>query len=43
MIGNHVELGRVVTFMKYLASAVSLTFLTKTEIENKLIFQHQIR
>ena len=35
---NHVKLGHVVTFMKYLASIVSLIFLAKTLIENKIRF-----
>ena len=35
---NHVKLGRAVTFMKYLASVVSLTFLPKTLIWNKITF-----
>ena len=35
---NHVKLGRAVTFMEYLASAVSLIFLTKTLISNKNAF-----
>ena len=35
---NHVKPGRVVTFMKYLASAVSLIFLPKTLIWNKITF-----
>lgn len=29
MILNQIKLGLIVTFMEYLASAVSLTFLTK--------------
>ena len=36
---NYVKLGRVVTFMKYLASAVSSIFLPKTLIWNKITFQ----
>ena len=32
---NRVKLGRAVTFMKYLARVVSLTFLPKTSIWNK--------
>ena len=35
---NHVELGRVVTFMKYLASEVSVIFLPETLIWNKSTF-----
>ena len=35
---NQVKLGRAVTFMKYLASAVSLIFLAKTMIWNKIMF-----
>ena len=35
---NHVKLGRAVTFMEYLASVVSLIFLTKTLISNKITF-----
>ena len=35
---NRVKLGRVVTFMKYLASVVSLIFLAKTLILNKITF-----
>ena len=35
---NRVKLGRAVTFMKYLASAVSLIFLPKTLIWNKITF-----
>ena len=31
MVLNHVKLGRAITFMKYLASVVSLTFLSKTD------------
>ena len=35
---NRLKLGRVVTFMKYLASVVSLIFLAKTLIWNKINF-----
>ena len=35
---NRVKLGRIVTFMKYLASVVSLTFLPKALIWNKIAF-----
>ena len=35
---NHVKLERAVTFMKYLASVVSLIFLPKTLIWNKTTF-----
>ena len=35
---NRVKLGRAVTFMKYLASLVSLIFLPKTLIWNKIMF-----
>ena len=35
---NRVKLGRAVTFMKYLASVVSLIFLPKTLIWNKITF-----
>ena len=35
---NRVKLGRTVTFMKYLASVVSLIFLPKTLIWNKITF-----
>ena len=35
---NCVKLGRAVTFMKYLASVVSLIFLAKTLIWNKITF-----
>ena len=38
MTSNCVKLGRAVTFMKYLASAVSLIFLAKTLIWNKITF-----
>ena len=33
-----IKLGRAVTFMKYLASVVSLIFLAKTLIWNKITF-----
>ena len=35
---NRVKLGRAVSFIKYLASVVSLIFLTKTLIWNKITF-----
>ena len=35
---NRLKLGRAVTFMKYLTSMVSLIFLAKTLIWNKIIF-----
>ena len=35
---NCVKIGRVVTFMKYLASVGSLIFLAKTLIWNKIMF-----
>ena len=35
---NRVKLGRVVTFIKYLASLVSLIFLALTLIWNKITF-----
>ena len=35
---NRVNLWRAVTFMTYLASAVSLIFLAKTLISNKITF-----
>ena len=35
---NRVKLGRAVTFMTYLASVVSLIFLPKTLIWNKITF-----
>ena len=35
---NCVKLGRVVTFMEYLARVVSLIFLAKTLIWNKITF-----
>ena len=38
MTSNCVKLGRAVTFMKYLASVVSLIFLAKTLIWNKITF-----
>ena len=38
MTVNRVKLGRTVTFMKYLASVVSLTFLPKALIWNKITF-----
>ena len=38
MILNRVKLGLEVTFMKYLASVVSLIFLPKTLIWNKITF-----
>ena len=38
MTPNCVKLGRVVTFMKHLASVVSLIFLAKTLIWNKITF-----
>ena len=36
---DRVKLGRAVTFMKYLASVVSLIFLLKTLICNKITFR----
>ena len=39
---NCVKLGRVGTFMKYLASVVSLIFLPKTLIWNNFNFGNQI-
>ena len=36
---NRVKLERAVTFMKYLASVVSLIFLPKTLIWNKITFR----
>ena len=36
MTHSRVKLGRAVTFMKFLASAVSLIFLPKTLIWNKI-------
>ena len=38
MTPNCLKLGRAVTFMKYLASVVSLIFLAKTLIWNKINF-----
>ena len=38
MTVNRIKLGRAVTFMKYLASVVSLIFLPKTLIWNKITF-----
>ena len=35
---NRVKLGRAVTFSKYLASVISLIFLTKNLIWNKITF-----
>ena len=35
---NHVKVVRAVTFMKYLANAVFLIFLSKTLISNKTAF-----
>ena len=35
---NRVKLGRTITFMKYLAIVVSLIFLPKTLIWNKITF-----
>ena len=35
---NRVKLGRAVTFVKYLASVVSLVFLALTLIWNKITF-----
>ena len=35
---NRVKLGRAVTFIKYLPSVVSLIFLAKTLIWNKITF-----
>ena len=35
---DRIKLGRAVTFMKYLASVVSLIFLAKTFIWNKITF-----
>ena len=35
---NRVKLGRAVTFMKYFAGVVSLIFLEKTLIWNKITF-----
>ena len=39
MTPNRVKLGRAVTFMKHLASVVSLIFLPKTLIWNKITFR----
>ena len=39
MTVNCVEIGHEVTFMKYLASVVSLIFLPKTLIWKKIMFQ----
>ena len=36
---NRVKLGRVVTFLKYIASVVSLIFLALTLIWNKITFR----
>ena len=36
MTRNRVKLGRAVTFMKYLTSVVSLIFIAKTVIRNKI-------
>ena len=36
MTRNRVKLGRAVTFMKYLTSVVSLIFIAKTVIWNKI-------
>ena len=38
MIFNRVKLGRAVTFMKYFASVVFLTFLPETLTWNKITF-----
>ena len=38
MTVNRLKLGRTVSFMKYLASVVSLIFLVKTLIWNKINF-----
>ena len=38
MAFNCVKLGRAVTFMKHLAGVISLIFLTKTLICNKITF-----
>ena len=35
---NGVKLGRAVTFMEYLTSVISLIFLAKTLICNKILF-----
>ena len=42
MTVNRVKQGRAVTFMKYLASVVSLIVLPKILNWNKSHFQHQI-
>ena len=39
MTPNHVKLGSTITFMKYLASVVSLIFQPKTLIWNKIMLQ----
>ena len=36
---NRIKLGCAVTFMKYLASVVSLKFVPNTSVWNKIIFQ----
>ena len=36
---NRVKLGHAITFMKYLASLISLTFLIKTLTCNKITFR----
>ena len=38
MTPNRIKLGRAVTFMAYLAGVVSLIFLEKTLIWNKITF-----
>ena len=38
MTRNRVKVGSIVTFLKYLASVVSLIFLPKTLIWNKITF-----
>ena len=38
MVLNRVKLGRAVTFMKYLAGALSLIYLAKTLIWNRVTF-----
>ena len=38
MTVNRLKLGRAITFMKYLANVVSLIFLAKTLIWNKINF-----
>ena len=38
MTPNRLKLGRAVTFMKYLANVVSLIFIAKTLIWNKVNF-----